>query len=197
MEKNNDRPDLRVVKTRKAIRNAFAELLTEKDIEAITVKDIAERAVINRKTFYNYYGGIYQIIDEIENEIVNAFDVAMKEIDSEKGIKNPYLIFMKLTAVINSDLDFYGALLKTKGNASLVSKITDLVKTKARETFKSQFETDETTLFVITDYAISGMLSVYQNWFNSDRAYSIKKVSEVVGKMFSDGITGVINGNPY
>ena len=49
-----EKTDLRVIKTKKAIRNAFAELLSEKDIQKITIKDIADTAVINRKTFYNY-----------------------------------------------------------------------------------------------------------------------------------------------
>ena len=59
--------DRRVIRTKKAIREAFAKLLTEKDINDITISDIAELADINRKTFYNYYDGIYQVVDEIEN----------------------------------------------------------------------------------------------------------------------------------
>ena len=42
--------DRRVMKTKKAIRSAFARLLAEKDIDRITVKDIAEAADVNRKT---------------------------------------------------------------------------------------------------------------------------------------------------
>ena len=65
-EKKTDR---RVLKTKRAIRNAFATLLSEKDLNAITIKDISDVADINRKTVYNYYAGIHEILDEIENEI--------------------------------------------------------------------------------------------------------------------------------
>ena len=41
--------DRRVVKTKKAIHNAFAKLLTEKELNDITISDIAELADINRK----------------------------------------------------------------------------------------------------------------------------------------------------
>ena len=44
-----DTEERRVRKTKRAIRNAFAALLAEKDVNQITVKDIAERADINRK----------------------------------------------------------------------------------------------------------------------------------------------------
>ena len=53
----NVRQDRRVRRTKRAIRNAFAELLSEKPYEEITVTDITELADINRKTFYNYYAG--------------------------------------------------------------------------------------------------------------------------------------------
>ena len=66
--------DRRVIKTKKAIRNAFAKLISEKDINKITIKDIADTADINRKTFYNYYSGVYEIIEEIEKELVGEFE---------------------------------------------------------------------------------------------------------------------------
>ena len=53
MEPANRKSDLRVIKTKRAIHTAVAELLTEKDMDDITVTDIASRAIINRKTFYN------------------------------------------------------------------------------------------------------------------------------------------------
>ena len=52
MEKKQD---LRVVKTREAIQNAFVQLIEEKGFEAMTIKDITEKARINRGTFYAHY----------------------------------------------------------------------------------------------------------------------------------------------
>ena len=116
MEPANRKSDLRVIKTKRAIHTAFAELLTEKDVDDITVTDIASRAIINRKTFYNNYRGVYELVDELENEVIRTFDTAMQGIDF---VENPYAVFMKLTEIINSDMDFYGALLRSSRNAGL------------------------------------------------------------------------------
>lgn len=62
--------DLRVKKTRRAIRSAFYSLLMEKPFEKITVKDITERAEINKTTFYAHYDTIYDLVDQLEEEIV-------------------------------------------------------------------------------------------------------------------------------
>ena len=57
------RVDRRVAKTRRAIRNAFVRLLTEKEMDKITIKELAELADVDRKTVYNYYEGVYDILD--------------------------------------------------------------------------------------------------------------------------------------
>lgn len=67
MEKKTDR---RVIKTKHAIFKAFVELLNEKDINQITITDVAKRANINRKTFYNYYSDVNGVMEEIENLVV-------------------------------------------------------------------------------------------------------------------------------
>lgn len=192
MEESVKKTDLRVVKTKKAILKAFAELLSEKNIDDITVKELSERAMINRKTFYNYYKGVYQIVAEIEDEVVRAFDSAVKGIDLKKQMKDPCVIFEKLTAIINSNIDFYGALLRMNGNINLVYKIKELLKVKAKEGFASQIEIENDKLEIMMEYALSGMISVYQNWYNSGKKQSLEEISNIVSRMCFTGFAGVI-----
>ena len=51
--------------TREAIRNTFIQMLNERPLSKITVKDIVATCEINRNTFYYYYADIYAIIEEI------------------------------------------------------------------------------------------------------------------------------------
>lgn len=192
MEHTSKRPDLRVIKTKRAIRCAFAELLSEKDIDRITVKDIASRALINRKTFYNYYRGVYQIVDEIEGEISASFDNAVREAELKKDARDPYTVFQKLTEVIKGDIDFYGALLKMNGNAGLAEKIKIMLRDKVQQVFSGTTDIPPDRLSVMMDFAVSGMLSVYRSWCCSDRKLSIDEVSDIVSRMCIAGITGTV-----
>lgn len=63
-----NRQDLRVVKTRQGIREALIRLLSEKDFHLITVQDILNLALINRKTFYSHYSDKYALADELCGE---------------------------------------------------------------------------------------------------------------------------------
>ncbi|NLG87925.1 MAG: TetR/AcrR family transcriptional regulator [Clostridiaceae bacterium] len=184
--------DRRVRKTKRAIRHAFAKLLSQKDINDITIRDIADLADINRKTFYSYYSGIHQVVDEIENEVVLAFESVLGDIDLKRDLKNPHSIFERLTAIINTDLEFYGHLLSMHGNVSLVSKIVTMLINKSKEALLSQIEMDDKIADIVLGYAITGMIAVYQQWFNSDRLQSIEEISETISIMFFHGFSGVL-----
>ena len=54
--------------TKKAINQAFLDILAEKPLEKITVRDITERCGINRNTFYYHYQDMPALIEEIVTE---------------------------------------------------------------------------------------------------------------------------------
>ena len=185
--------DRRVVKTKRAIKEAFAKLLTQKDINDITISDIAAEANINRKTFYNYYGGIYEVVGEIEDDIVRLIDKEVTGIGFQNSLQSPYLIFEKLTKVIKTDTDFFGYLLGMNANVSLESKIADLLKSKFKMFVLQDVEISELRLNLMAEFIISGMVAVYRRWFNSDRSEPIETISEEMKLLAFEGINGFMD----
>lgn len=93
MEKNLNTKDKRVIKTRKAIIGATIQLMGAKRIEQITVKEIADTALINRKTFYTHYDSIYDVLNDIENEIIQSLIQILDSTDfSAESVKSVPLI---------------------------------------------------------------------------------------------------------
>lgn len=64
--------DLRVIKTLKSIDNAIVALLKYKNFEDITVKDICEKAMINRGTFYSHYKDKYALIQSYQKSLIEG-----------------------------------------------------------------------------------------------------------------------------
>ncbi|WP_251037302.1 TetR/AcrR family transcriptional regulator [Paenibacillus albidus] len=60
--------DPRFLCTRQLIREAFRDLLRDKGFDAITIKDIAQRATINRATFYAHYEDKYALLEKITEQ---------------------------------------------------------------------------------------------------------------------------------
>ena len=207
--KENIRQDRRVRRTKRAIRNAFAELLSEKPYEEITVTDITELADINRKTFYNYYAGVYEVVAEIEDSIIASLDDALRDVDLNTAIQNPQIIFERIAEIIHSDLDFYGHLLRMKGNDGLIVKMAELLKARLRGVLSEQTDISAEGLEVLLDFEVYGMMGAYRNWFVSGtgqnietlsiedlsiKDLSIKDLSEEVGILIFQGFAGFLAG---
>lgn len=72
--------DLRIKRTRKSIKEAFAALRGKKPIEKISVTELSQLAGINKATFYLHYSDIYALASEIEDEAIDAI-LSETEID--------------------------------------------------------------------------------------------------------------------
>ena len=190
----NMRQDRRVRRTKRAIRNAFAELLSAKPYEEITVTDITTLADINRKTFYNYYAGVYEVVAEIEDNITSSLDDALRNVDLNTAIRNPQIIFERIAEIICSDLDFYGHLLRMKGNDGLIVKMAELLKARLRDVLSDQTDISGEKLDVLLDFEVYGMIHAYRNWFVSGTDQSIEALSEEVGILIFQGFAGFLTG---
>ena len=62
--------DARVKYTRMVLKKALLELMQHKPVNKITVKEVCERAELNRATFYAHYPDVRGVTEEIENEII-------------------------------------------------------------------------------------------------------------------------------
>ncbi len=72
--------------TKELIRKVFIEMLNEKPLKQITIKDIVSECNINRNTFYYYYGDIYELLSEIfQNELEIAIEEYNNNLSWEEG----------------------------------------------------------------------------------------------------------------
>ena len=74
MHKSEAIEDLSVRRTRKLLQQAFIECIIEKGFAALTVRDITERAMVNRSTFYRHYLDKYDLLEQYMIEMYALFE---------------------------------------------------------------------------------------------------------------------------
>ena len=84
MAKNDS--DLRVVRTKMNIKNAFMELIKKKPVSRITVTELSQAAMINKGTFYLHYQGIPELYKEV---ILEKTKSGLAKVDFSLVIKDP------------------------------------------------------------------------------------------------------------
>ncbi|WP_431814345.1 TetR/AcrR family transcriptional regulator [Limosilactobacillus portuensis] len=70
---------MRKIRTRREIQQAIAELLLQKPFSKITVKDIVDKALINRNTFYLHYRDKYDLIEQILTSMIDQADISVND----------------------------------------------------------------------------------------------------------------------
>lgn len=189
MEKKVDR---RVIKTKKAICNALIELLGTKTLNEITIKEVADLADVNRKTIYNYYAGVREILEEIEDTVVLAIDEVLAKVDMYKTLENPLTIFDTINNILNSNLDFYRKLFNVNASSKLINKIMSSVALKLKNVLLQQNLVPADKVDLVSNYVVGGMLHSYQFWFNSNSDIPLSQFSKNISKILLHGIVGVI-----
>ena len=70
--------DARVKYTKMVLKKALLELMQHKPINKITVKEVCERAELNRATFYAHYSDCFDLLESIEEELFEQFERSMQ-----------------------------------------------------------------------------------------------------------------------
>lgn len=180
---NEKREDRRVIRTKKAIRTAFAELIAEKEYKDITVTDIAQRADINRKTFYNYYHNTEDLLADIENEAVAEYDKLLEDLKGKDLLNSPELIVTRISGIIAEDLDYFRDLLIMSKNAAVFSRIADNIKMQIRELLAGQDFMDPIRAEVLAIYISSGSLAVYREWLDRGEGVPREKLDAFLTRL--------------
>lgn len=183
--------DRRVIRTKRSIRMALTKLLATKPLGEITVTELSRAADINRKTFYNYYGDVSMVVDEIENEIAADFASAINDIDFLEISKEPSDIFLRIARLIERDLEFYASVFAAEGQTSLLQKIVAPLKQQLWESFADQIGPEAEGFEFLLEYTVSGMIAVYQRWFNTGRKQDIEELSRALSVLTFNGINGL------
>jgi AcrR family transcriptional regulator len=129
MPKEQTKLDPRVVRTRQLLRDALVSLIAEKGFDALTVQDIADRATLNRATFYLHYQDKH---DLLVKSLHDAIDELMADIGPTE--ENGQLVFDGSLRPIVGVFDhvaqharFYQVMMGAEGVPAFIAGVRDYI----------------------------------------------------------------------
>lgn len=153
------------IRSKQMIKEALLSLMIEKPFEKISITDIVKRADINRGTFYAHYANTSEVLKSISITVVDELAaVVNNDYDSDHILDSPDMLLKAVTRFLSTDPSFYAKLLKT----DRFSDILDDVRHKAINRVVSDIgnridDETRTTVIVILDYAMSGIMTIYED----------------------------------
>lgn len=187
--------DRRVLRTKKNIRQTFLQLLSEKSLTQLTVKELSEQADINRKTFYMYYSNIEEILSELEDELVQKLVLVFEKELFERETFDSYSFFENLNLAIQGDIELY----RTLNHSDLLPHLILRAKNALIDVFFRKYnipaDSDSERYILYTEYAASGILSMYTKWFSSDSHMSLEELTKTAAEITLYGFQHLIPPN--
>lgn len=181
--------DLRVQKTMDAIDRAFSELLVEKDYEKIAVKELCERARINKKTFYTYYAGL----DELLAEKLEALSVgfvariaALRAPDDLAAINREFFRFAEEQGELYERIVCSGAYQAIAGKM-----LSGLVRRAWRDAPGFLALAPQRQNLLVSFLANTGG-ELFRQWVRDGKKLPLEEVVALSGELLCNGVNGFL-----
>ena len=167
------------------MNQALLELLEKKDVEFITVTEIAKKAGVNRSTFYLHYDNIYELLEEtverLHKEFIGSFEektppkISSKEdafLITEKHLV-PYLNFCKKNRRALK-------LVHQKPHLFQKNAVRKGMYDKIFYPAISQFVCEENQKIYILEFFTEGVVGIVYKWIDLDCVTPIEEVVEII-----------------
>jgi len=174
--------NLRLRRTQKLLREALFDLIEERGFQALTVGEIARRAMVSRAAFYRNYRDKYDLVEQIFAEAMHALFNAVADL----GREHPPQIWIRFFEHIAEYKRLYRALLGRQGSPWFVLKmrasLTELVKEHGRFTGE-QSASNHHPIYPLSDELVPDLVSTMfveaiTWWLEQEKPYHPEEIAK-------------------
>ena len=183
------REDLRVRRTKKALSDAFMQLLAEKEFEEITINELCTLAGVRRATFYKHYADKFSFLTAFIRSLRDRFDNTALRLGSPAPNKEYYVAYAKRT--VGYICENIGAIENLISNELFPSILAIIVEQNYKDTLEHLEKSVaagmklHASVEVTANMFTGGVASVVYSWLKQGRTKSADEISEEIGAMIS------------
>lgn len=177
--------DLRVQRTIKSIYNAFESLILEKDYSKITVKELAQRAQINKKTFYRYYPTLDDLLSEMQTQLSSEYIEQIKNYHYPQDLDKSVQTFFEFSANQGPAYD------KITVNTHYSKIRQEMINNVMSHTWSSSPSFNKLSDWekqALLTFVQNTGLAVYRSWIEGGRTTDLKQVTDTAIKLMHGGV---------
>ena len=160
--------DRRVRKTRMQLRAGLTQLMREKAIKDITVRELAQLVDINRCTFYLHYRDIYDMVEQVEREGFEEFETLIQAHPPSELYDSSLPMLLDLFRFVQENSDLCAAFLGGNGDMAFFSKLIEMIRERVLEYWRQEQKKDPEQYDYYFSFLASGFLGIIREWFSRD-----------------------------
>lgn len=181
--------DRRQKRTKKQIRQALIDLITEVGLKNITVSELSKRADINRGTFYLHYQDIHHLTESLEKELIEDLKQHALRLNPEAIMENQDSLYPLLVQIIQSfanHADLVSVLISPQGDPSFLITWEQIVAELILDKFNEVPERKQLSLPIPSDYLSTVIASLYTgviiHWIETGMEKSVEEIATIISE---------------
>ena len=182
VEMSRGRPggDLRTRRTRLALRDALLDLIQTKGFDAIVVQDLADRAMINRVTFYKHYRDKYDLLEHTMQDLLAELSGPvgkLLEVPEDQAVFDALVHWLES---VSRHASFYRAMLGKQGNPAFAAQLRGYLEAMVSEIILQQRPRPAVVApegLVDLRFIASGFLGVTEWWLEQQQLLPVRDVA--------------------
>ena len=183
----DEKMDRRVIRTKQQIRQALIELLAEKPENSISVRELTQRANINRGTFYIHYSDIHDLVSQLADEAnQKMLGVCLRHPPAQTP-RESYPFLTDLFETLCGDAELFTLLLGSAGSYS--ERLCRTIQENFLDDLLSVFySADPKQRQVASDFIVSGCLHEALLWLRGGTKETPDEMAYLTGRIIMHGI---------
>lgn len=174
--------------TKANLTSAFWSLYEEKPIEKITVREITDRAGYNRATFYLYYRDVYDLFDQLEEEILTQ----VRRLVQDRLLRDEMLDFSEhMGLVVGLAQRFDGFMPRLmSGDPTFSDRMKAIIAPLLDRFILPDDVSDPREQTILREFYLSGILGAINTWITEPDRIPIERLIELVVRTALIGRSG-------
>ena len=169
--------DRRIAKSQSAIQTAFLDMLLEEGFDAITVKELTERANISRKTFYLHYVDKYDLLNGIVDEMLRQL-TEICEKKKDMGFVDGTVLWF---GYFEKHKPFFTALFATERTIAFRHRLLDFIMEQLNN--KLEGVSGQRNTEVLRKFMAMAVLGVIESYVLGQFQAGIEEIARQVGEL--------------
>lgn len=178
--------DRRVTYTKMVLKRSLLETIHEKPVSKITVKEICEKADINRATFYSHFNDVYDMLDQIENEL---YETIKRTLDKGWRANSLAELLTGVCTDIKLNEDICKAILSDNGDKDFLNRALFVAQDKCVSDWKTAApEADTETLEKTYTFFSHGSAAIILSWVRGGMKESPAEIASFIEQITNKGL---------
>ena len=197
IKKATKKVDRRVLRTRKQLSQSLLELMQQSSFEEITIKDITDRADMNRATFYLHYGTkeelLFKSLESRFDELVHTIETQL-ETKPDEPIWADGCYEQMVFEHVADHVDLYKVVLDQNGMGTIIHQIIDYIAAVTlRHTidYHDNQDTNGIPLEAISRHVAGSMFSLIVWWVRNDLPHPPTEMADICHRLINLGCDNV------